>query len=98
MQSAAFNTQYAASLQLGAAEQAGSSGILDSLISNETYDFGSAAWFLDTQCGSAVKTRLATAGTDGYTAYLDCIGATMTPDRMAYWQRASLAFGVQSGE
>ena len=98
MQSTAFNAQYATSLQLGTVEQAGPNEILDALISSATYDFGSAAWFLDTQCGSAVKTGLATGGMDGYMAYLTCIGTTMTPDREAYWQRANSAFGIQSAK
>ena len=95
MQSAAFNLQYATSLQLGAVEQAGPSGVLDALISNDTYDFGSAAWFLDTQCGPDVKANLATGGLDAFTAYLGCIGTTMSPDREAYWQRAAVALGIQ---
>ena len=96
MQSATFNTQYAMFIHLGTAEQAGPSGILNALVSNETYDFGSAAWFLDTQCESSVKSGLATGEMDGFMAYLSCIGTTMTPDREAYWQRANLAFGIQS--
>ncbi len=95
MQSAILNTQYATSLQLGTVGQGGPDGILDALVANDTYDFGSAAWFLKTQCGPAVATELASGGMEGYMAYLDCIGTTMTPDREAYWQRAGVALGVQ---
>lgn len=96
MQSAAFNLKYATSLRLGAAEQAGASGVLDALTANDTYDFGSAAWFLTTQCGPDVKADLATGGSAALTAYLSCIGSTMSPDREAYWERAAAALGVQS--
>ena len=97
MQSAAFNIQYATSLQLGAAQQAGPDGVLNALIANDTYDFGSAAWFLDTQCGPDVKAGLATGGSTAFVAYLNCIGSTMSPDRGAYWERAAGALGVQPG-
>ena len=97
MQSASFNAQYAASLKLEAAGQGGPDGILNALVANETYDFGSAAWFLHTQCGTAVETQLASGGMAGFTAYLGCIGTSMTPDRQAYWQRANAALGIQSG-
>lgn len=96
MQSATFNLQYATSLRLEAAEQGDPSGILDALLANDTYDFGSAAWFLDTQCGPNVKARLATGGLDTFTVYLGCIGETISPDREAYWQRATAALGGQS--
>ena len=93
MQSASFNAQYAASLQLGSAEQGGPVELLDALVANETYDFGSAAWFLSTQCGPAILEGLADGGME---AYMGCIGTTMTPEREAYWQRATAALGVQS--
>ena len=98
MQSAQFNLQYATSLQLGAAEQSGPNGVLDALIGNDAYDFGSAAWFLDTQCGPDVKAGLATGGSPAFTAYLNCIGSAMSPDRQAYWTRATAALGIQAAQ
>lgn len=96
MQSAAFNHQYALSLKLDSVTLLEPNQVLTRLLSNEAWDFGSAAWFLDTQCGPDVKTGLAAGGIDGFTAYLTCIGTTMTLDREAYWHRAIAAFGIQS--
>ena len=98
MQSASFNMQYAQSIpalagQVSNAEAAGPNGVRDLLISQDAWDFGSAAWFLTTQCGQSVQTALAQGSPDGFAAYIGCIGTTMTDDRQAYWQRAIAALG-----
>lgn len=100
MQSAAFNVDYAQSItdlsaSLAAAESSGPSGVRDLLISNDYHDFGSAAWFLTTQCGPDVKNELVAGGMTGFMAYLSCVGTSMTPDREAYWERANSALGTQ---
>ena len=99
MQSAAFNLKYAQSIpvlapQIPMLQQNGPNGILNALVSNDAWDFGSAAWFLSTQCGPSVLTELGSGGAEGFNAYLACIGTTNTPDRMAYFQRAMTAFGL----
>ena len=98
MQSAEFNLQYAQSIpeltnQLSAAEASGPNGARDLLISNDAWDFGSAAWFLATQCGEEVKSGLAQGGPAAFTAYIGCIGTTLTDERQEYWQKATAALG-----
>ena len=94
MQSAAFNLEYAQSIaslsnRITDAEAAGPNGIRDLLITSDDWDFGSAAWFLTTQCGEDVKDQLAQGGDAGFSAYLGCIGTTETEERQEYWSRAS---------
>lgn len=98
MQSAAFNLLYAQSIpelasSIGAA--AGPNGIRDLLTSNDLYDFGSAAWFLNTQCSEAIQAGLQSQGAAGWDAYMSgCVGSPPSEDRQAYWQRAAQALGV----
>ena len=67
--------------------------ILD-LVENDTYDFGSAAWFYATQCTESVKDELRSGGQQGWEAWLtQCVGVSSTEgtgstSRLAYWQRA----------
>jgi hypothetical protein len=101
MQSPTFNQKYAASIpeiQSEAQAAAGNvSEVLDLLLSDETYDFGSAAWFLTTQCTAEVRTALQSGSESGWESYVSsCIGTTVTEDRKAYWTRAMQALGVAS--
>jgi len=63
------------------------------LVLPDEYSWGSAAWFLTTQCAN-VRSQVQTGGHAGYTAYLQCIGTDMTEERMAYWVRANSALGI----
>ncbi|KXH67920.1 hypothetical protein CSAL01_10091 [Colletotrichum salicis] len=67
--------------------------ILD-LVLPDDYTWGSAAWFLATQCDDDVKENLAAGTVKGFTLYMDCIGTSGTDDRVEYWSRAKGAFGV----
>ncbi|KAI9702087.1 MAG: hypothetical protein M1836_001431 [Candelina mexicana] len=61
----------------------------------DVYNFGSAAWFLTTQCSPDVRTGLQTGGQAGWERYISsCVGTTVTPDRAAYWTKAVAALGV----
>ncbi|MCJ1226961.1 hypothetical protein MMC12_003616 [Toensbergia leucococca] len=65
------------------------------LIANDSYDFGSAVWFLTTQCSESVRTGLQSGGQAGWENYVSgCLGTTATSDRQAYWERASQAFAA----
>ena len=109
MQSAAFNLLYAhsipalstslaaittstvssdlSSLQLNA--------VRDLLTNDNTLDFGSAAWFLSTQCSASVRTGLQNGDEDGWEAYLTgCVSTTPTDERKEYWKLALMALGV----
>jgi hypothetical protein len=63
------------------------------LVLPDEYAWGSAAWFLTTQCAS-VRSQLQAGGQAGYEAYLECVGTTATSDRLAYWTRANNAMGI----
>lgn len=101
MQSPTYNQQYAASIPALASQYRSVSGnvsaVLDLLLSDETYDFGSAAWFLTSQCTPAVRAALQSGSEAGWEGYItSCVGTTVTDDRKAYWTRAVQALGVKS--
>ncbi|KAJ9301364.1 hypothetical protein DTO271G3_1499 [Paecilomyces variotii] len=100
MQSPTYNTKYASSLpdlksKLSSSVTSNPAGLLDLLLANEDYDFGSGAWFLTTQCEDSVRKQLQTGSESGWQAYISqCVGTTVTDERKAYWQRAVKALGV----
>ena len=109
MQSPAFNLKYATWLAandsgcgitaeaVDAANAESPDAVLDLLTETEVWDFGSAAWFLATQCEASVVKGLAARSEEGWSAYLtDCVGTTVTADRTAVWQKA-IALGDWSG-
>lgn len=97
MQSPAFNLLYAKSLfpdKAAAAEAQGPEAVL-ALVSGNDETFGSAAWFLTSQCTPAIAEGLASATSAGWSAYLtQCVGTTDTPDRDTIWTAAKGALGV----
>ncbi|PLB49482.1 hypothetical protein P170DRAFT_185013 [Aspergillus steynii IBT 23096] len=101
MQSPAFNSQYAASLP-GIADQAAAlasdpAGLLDALVANEEYDFGSGAWFLTTQCTPDVRTQLQTGSEEGWASFISgCVGTDANEARRDYWTRAVEALGASA--
>lgn len=101
MQSPTFNDKYASSIPDISDEYASAKGnvsaILDLLLSDEKYDFGSAAWFLTTQCTDSVRTELQKGTESGWEGYISsCVGTTVTDERKAYWTKALETLGVQS--
>ncbi|KKZ60617.1 hypothetical protein EMCG_04718 [[Emmonsia] crescens] len=63
--------------------------VLDLLLKSEDHDFGSAAWFLTTQCTPEVRKRLESGSQEGWEEYLTgCVHTTVTPQRKGYWERA----------
>jgi len=106
MQMANYNLLYAKSIpalasQLAAITTSDSvEGLSDTqlnavreLVLPDEYSFGSAAWFLTTQCAST-RAQLQAGGQAGYEAYLGCVGTSATSDRLAYWTRANTALGI----
>lgn len=99
MQSAAYNLEYAESLSLDIGSLPSNSQTAAELnqnrallTSNDDYDFGSAAWFLTSQCSSSVRESLQTGSQAGWAAYMEeCIGTPVTPGRLTYWQNAVAA-------
>jgi hypothetical protein len=101
MQSPAFNNLYAASIAALAPAYAKISNnvtaVLDLLLTDDRYDFGSAAWFLTPQCSPAVRSALQTGSEAGWDKYLTkCVGAKVTDARKAYWLRQGHASDVGS--
>lgn len=99
MQSPAFNKKYASSLPALEDKIAKVSNspadLLDLLRENETYDFGSGAWFLTTQCSQDVRSALQKGSETGWQKYIsDCVGTSVTDERKEYWDRAAKALGV----
>jgi len=99
MQSAAYNLKYAQSIpelarELPAAQAAGAENVTSLLISYANYDFGSAAWFLTSQCDAGVVSGLAKPGTAAFNAYLGCIGTSPSDQRTQYYTKALKAFGI----
>jgi hypothetical protein len=93
MQSPALNLEYAQSLlaadKVAQANQAGPAAVLE-LVSGDDYSFGSAAWFLTTQCTMNVRSELQTGSKAGWSAYLtQCVGTTDTEDRDTIWVAAT---------
>ncbi|KAL6720683.1 hypothetical protein ACLMJK_002608 [Lecanora helva] len=101
MQSAKFNEQYADSIPelkgaVAGAKAAGPNGIVNLLVHYADYDFGSAAWFLTSQCEKGVVEGLKKPGDAAFKAYLGCIGTSPTDDRSQYYKRALAAYGLKS--
>ena len=103
MQSAAFNIKYATDLGLVTASTLATSpdqlnDIRSLLTADDGIDFGSAAWFLTTQCQDPnVRSALQTGSQAGWETYLtSCVGTTVTSDRLAYWQMAMQALSGSS--
>ncbi|KAF1989636.1 hypothetical protein K402DRAFT_326395 [Aulographum hederae CBS 113979] len=100
MQSPNFNKMYAEYLaqqgkldtaDVQAAEAKGAAEVLD-LVMTDEFSFGSAAWFLSTQCDEGVRTGLQDGSQTSWEAYLTtCVGTTVTPERVAGWQKAIAA-------
>jgi hypothetical protein len=106
MQMANYNLLYAKSISalsddLGKITTASSTdGLSDdelnairALVLPDEYAWGSAAWFLTTQCASA-RPALQAGGQAGYEAYLSCVGTSATSDRLVYWTAANSALGI----
>ncbi|KAL1747640.1 hypothetical protein HDZ31DRAFT_31533 [Schizophyllum fasciatum] len=100
MQSAAFNGLYARALfgdeKVDAANATGGAdGVLE-LVSPDGPSFGSAAWFLTSQCNSTVREGVQSGTQDGWAIYItDCIGTTVDDGRIDYWTKAKKALGAQ---
>lgn len=107
MQMANYNLLYAKSISalstpLAAITTASSTdGLTDdqlnsirALVLPDQYAWASAAWFLTTQCSADVRTTMQAGGQAGFEAYMGCVGASATSDRLAYWTRASTAMGL----
>lgn len=93
MQSPDYNALYAESLPDLQKDLAPISGkpeaVLDLILTKDAHDFGSAAWFLATQCSPAVRNALRSGGEDGWRKYItSCVGTTVTEDRREVWERA----------
>lgn len=98
MQSPTYNNKYAHSIPLIAdkVRQAGNDKgqLLDLLLADKEYDFGSGAWFLVSQCSDVVRESLKERGEEGWEGYVkDCVGTEANEERRGYWKRAVEVLG-----
>ena len=60
---------------------------------DDEMDFGSAAWFLTTQCSAEIRKGLQTEGLEGWARYItECVGTTVA-DRQVMFTAALAALG-----
>lgn len=64
------------------------------LVLPDRYAWGSAGWFLNTQCSREVREGLEMKGEEGWRAYLACVGVEAEEGRREGWERARGAFGI----
>ena len=94
MQSAAFNAKYATALGKNAAGDPQT--VADQVEGDDDASFGSAAWFLTTQCPFAIRQGMWGGSETGWESYLSsCVGTSVDGGRREYWQRAVKALGSQ---
>ncbi|KAI1937944.1 hypothetical protein LOZ66_003526 [Ophidiomyces ophidiicola] len=68
--------------------------ILDLLLSKDEYDFGSAAWYVSTQCNADVRRGLKEGTQAGWEKYItSCVQTTVSEERLRYWQAAMREIG-----
>ena len=70
------------------AEATGGDAVL-ALVNDDFGSFGSAAWFLRTQCSAEICEGLGTGSQEGWEAFLtSCVGVEATEDRTEIWRKA----------
>ncbi|KAM5345931.1 hypothetical protein ACJ41O_011792 [Fusarium nematophilum] len=104
MQLAGFNLLYAKQIPGVGDELAGVESVdgmsdaelddLLALVTPDEHNFGSGPWFLATQCDEGVRTALKEDVDEGFKAYMGCVDADATEERLAYLERAKEAFGL----
>ncbi|KAF2442095.1 hypothetical protein P171DRAFT_417006 [Karstenula rhodostoma CBS 690.94] len=103
MQMAPFNEKYATDVfgaDAVAAAKAGAQGdssdaVLALVNARDEDSFGSAAWFLTTQCEASIVEGLAAGTEAGWEAYLvDCVGTSHDTARDASWIKAKEVLGA----
>jgi len=78
--------------QVQEATAQGPAAVLD-LVNTDEYGFGSAAWFLATQCDEGVRQGLAAGTQSGWETYLSqCVGTSADGKRNELWS-ATMALG-----
>ena len=93
MQSPTYNVKYAHSLHSikdkVQATHDDKGQILDLLLADKEYDFGSGAWFLTSQCGRDVREGLQSGSEEGWKGYITkCVGTEASEGRRGYWKKA----------
>ncbi|CAL3966934.1 unnamed protein product [Diplocarpon coronariae] len=95
MQLASSNLRYAASIPDLAAElRAITTAASTDGLSNDTLNAIRALVLPDEYAWASPRVRAAlqAGGQAGFEAYMGCLGVTATPDRLAYWTRATAVF------
>lgn len=88
MQSPNFNQEYAASLGYGADVTGDLQKMMD-ILTQDKFSFGSAAWFVTSQCPFSVRKAMWDGSKEAWQAYMStCVGTDVNDERVGYWQRA----------
>ncbi|WPH00108.1 Hypothetical protein R9X50_00293100 [Acrodontium crateriforme] len=99
MQSPAYNLKYAewlstvcmncgiTSAAISQAQAQGPAAVL-ALVNTDEWSFGSAAWYLATQCSADIRSGLSQGTQAGWEAYLQCVGTAANDERNALWSAA----------
>lgn len=105
MQMAEFNLKYAKSIPALADKVANVTSTdnlsdeelnrIRSLVIVDEYNFGSAAWFLRSECGEKVAEALRENIDTGFEAYMECVGVEVDESRQEYLDRAKSAFCIE---
>ncbi|KAL7649166.1 hypothetical protein ACMYSQ_012391 [Aspergillus niger] len=73
--------------------------VLDLLLADGKYVFGSEAWLLTPQCPTGVHKELKSGSEAGWRRYIEgCVGTEPNEERKAYWQRAAKALKALKAE
>lgn len=93
MQMANWNKEYAASISEIKEDyepiKNDDEEVLNLLLTNDDYDFGSAAWYLTIICSGTIIEGLQEDNDAGWEAYItECVGTTVTEERKDYLERA----------
>lgn len=104
MQMAPFNEKYAATLfdadaiakaKAGAGSQDPTDAVLALINANAEDSFGSAAWYLTTQCPASIQKGLEDGSSAGWDAYLvQCVKTTHDAGRDPSWTAAKKVLGA----
>lgn len=79
MQKAAYNAVYAKSLGL----------TMKQLFASDAASFGSAAWYVTTNCPFSTRQKMWTGSDAAWGQYVtECVGAAMDAKRTSYWKKA----------
>lgn len=90
-----FVTEYATSIHGAIAVAGKEPNAVLAMVTDDKYNFGSAAWYLVTYCKNGEREALQKGDDADWLKYHECIGVDgNASDRMPFWVEAKKAFGL----